>query len=51
MGNINIFDLCFVGVDLFLDFESYFNDLIEGEMMNMLGGVFSVFVCFNDGKL
>ena len=38
MGNINISDLRPAGADLFLDSESYLNDLTEGEMMNTLGG-------------
>ena len=37
MGNINISDLRPAGVDLFLDTESYLNDLTEGEMMNTRG--------------
>ena len=36
MGNINISDLRPAGVDLFLDTESYLNDLTEGEMINTL---------------
>ena len=51
MGNINISDLRPAGADLFLDSESYLNDLTEGEMMNTLGGAFSVLVCFNEGRL
>ena len=39
MANINISDLCPAGADLFLDSESYLNDLTEGEMTNTLGGV------------
>ena len=38
MGNINISDLRPAGADLFLDSESYLNDLTEGEVMNTLGG-------------
>ncbi len=38
MANINISDLRPAGADLFLDSESYLNDLTEGEMMNTLGG-------------
>ena len=38
MGNINISDLRPAGADLFLDSESYLNDLTEGEMTNTLGG-------------
>ena len=38
MANINISDLCPAGADLFLDSESYLNDLTEGEMTNTLGG-------------
>ena len=48
MANINIFDLrpagadllrpAGAGADLFLDSESYLNDLTEGEMINTLGG-------------
>ena len=37
MGNINISDLRPAGADLFLDSESYLNDLTEGEMTNTLG--------------
>ena len=33
MGNINISDLRPAGADLFLDSESYLNDLTEGEML------------------
>ena len=52
MGNINISDLRPAGADLFLDSESYLNDLTEGEMMNTLGGAaFSVILCFNEGRL
>ena len=42
MGNINISDLRPAGADLFLDSESYLNDLTEGEMVNTLGGWFWV---------
>ena len=38
MDNINISDLRPAGADLFLDSESYLNDLTEGEMTNTLGG-------------
>ena len=38
MANINISDLSPAGADLFLDSESYLNDLTEGEMTNTLGG-------------
>ena len=38
MANIDISDLCPAGADLFLDSESYLNDLTEGEMTNTLGG-------------
>ena len=38
MANINISDLRPAGADLFLDSESYLNDLTEGEMINTLGG-------------
>ena len=38
MANINISDLSPAGADLFLDSESYLNDLTEGEMINTLGG-------------
>ena len=38
MANINISDLGSAGADLFLDSESYLNDLTEGEMVNTLGG-------------
>ena len=33
MANINISDLRPAGADLFLDSESYLNDLTEGEML------------------
>ena len=45
MANINISDLRPAGADLFLDSESYLNDLTEGEMTNTLGGQFSAFAC------
>jgi hypothetical protein len=38
MANINISDYSPAGADLFLDSESYLNDLTEGEMTNTLGG-------------
>jgi hypothetical protein len=38
MANIDISDLRPAGADLFLDSESYLNDLTEGEMTNILGG-------------
>ena len=38
MGNINISDLRPAGADLFLDSESYLNDLTEGETNVLLGG-------------
>ena len=38
MADINISDLSPAGADLFLDSESYLNDLTEGEMINTLGG-------------
>jgi hypothetical protein len=38
MANIDISDLRPAGADLFLDSESYLNDLTEGEVMNTLGG-------------
>ena len=38
MANINISDLRPAGADLFLDSESYLNDLTEGEMINTWGG-------------
>ena len=38
MANITISDLRPAGTDLFLDSESYLNDLTQGEMMNTLGG-------------
>jgi hypothetical protein len=38
MGNINISDLRPAGADLFLDSESYLNDLTEREMTNTNGG-------------
>ncbi|NEP91090.1 MAG: hypothetical protein F6K18_32140 [Okeania sp. SIO2C2] len=37
MAKINISDLNPAGADLFLDSESYLNDLTEGEMANTLG--------------
>ena len=40
MANINISDLRPAGADLFLDSESYLNDLTEGEMTKTLGGSF-----------
>ena len=43
MGNINISDLRPAGVDLFLDSESYINDLTEGEMINkIVGGYWTI---------
>ena len=39
MANIDISDLRPAGADLFLDSESYLNDLTEGEMINTLGGI------------
>ena len=45
MANINISDLRPAGADLFLDSESYLNDLTEGEMINTLGGGCSWFFC------
>ena len=42
MANINISDLRPAGADLFLDSESYLNDLTEGEMTNTLGGSFMI---------
>ncbi|WP_287275472.1 MULTISPECIES: hypothetical protein [unclassified Okeania] len=53
MANINISDLNPAGADLFLDSESYLNDLTEGEMTNTLGGIrrprpgidISIFLC------
>ena len=44
MANINISDLSPAGADLFLDSESYLNDLTEGEMINTLGGGWSFFI-------
>ena len=38
MANIDISDLSPAGADLFLDSDSYLNDLTEGEMTNTLGG-------------
>ena len=38
MANINISDLRPAGADLFLDSESYLNDLTEGETNVLLGG-------------
>ena len=44
MANINISDLGPARTDLFLDSESYINDLTEGEMMNkIVGGFFRFF--------
>ena len=40
MTNINISDLGPARTDLFLDSESYINDLTEGEMMNKIVGGF-----------
>ena len=40
MANIDISDLSPAGADLFLDSESYLNDLTEGEMTKTLGGSF-----------
>ena len=45
MGNINISDLGSAGADLFLDSESYLNDLTEGEMTNTLGAFCSLGIC------
>ena len=45
MANIDISDLCPAGADLFLDSESYLNDLTEGEMTNTLGGKGSFTFC------
>ncbi len=45
MANINISDLRPAGADLFLDSESYLNDVTEGEMTNILGGG-SFGICF-----
>ena len=39
MANISISDLRPAGADLFLDSESYLNDLTEQEMMGTLGGL------------
>ncbi|NET76708.1 hypothetical protein [Okeania sp. SIO1F9] len=39
MANINISDLRPAGADLFLDSQSYLNDLTEVEMTNTLGGI------------
>ena len=46
MSNINISDLRPAGADLFLDSESYLNDLTEGEMINIGGAGWSLFLCF-----
>ena len=46
MANINISDLRPAGADLFLDSESYLNDLTEGEMINIGGAGWSLFLCF-----
>ena len=48
MANINISDLRPAGADLFLDSESYLNDLREGEMTNTLGGDFSFRNCWRE---
>ena len=48
MANINISDLSPAGADLFLDSESYLNDLREGEMTNTLGGDFSFRNCWRE---
>ena len=45
MANINISDLRPAGADLFLDSESYLNDLTEGEMTNAIGGGSWWFCC------
>ena len=51
MANINISDLCPAGADLFLDSESYLNDLTEGEMINTLGGLgSSIGICWTNKK-
>ena len=45
MANINISDLGPARTDLFLDSESYINDLTEGEMMNkIVGGGFIIYI-------
>ena len=46
MANINISDLSPAGADLFLDSESYLNDLTEGEMINIGGAGWSLIFCF-----
>ncbi len=47
MSNINISDLRPAGVDLFLDSESYINDLTEGEMINkIVGGYWSSYCTY-----
>ncbi len=38
MANINISDLRPAGADLFLDSESYLNDLTQGEIEGVVGG-------------
>ena len=49
MGNIDISDLGSAGADLFLDSESYLNDLTEGEML-IFGGRWCVsFWCCSGG--
>ena len=52
MANINISDLSPAGADLFLDSESYLNDLTEGEMINTLGGRRdgSIGICWTNKK-
>ena len=47
MANINISDLRPAGADLFLDSESYLNDLTEGEMLvsgGQLGRAYSIII-------
>ena len=50
MANINISDLGPARTDLFLDSESYINDLTEGEMMNKIVGGFWWFPPLNYPK-
>ena len=40
MANIAISDLGPVGANLFLDSESFLNDITNEEMTNLLGGIF-----------
>ena len=46
MANIKISDLNPAGADLFLDSESYLNDLTEGEMLVLTGGASPISTAF-----